>query len=134
MLNNKYIKVYTVYNPDNTIKEKYVRKPSPLDGTEPVAPDENIHYPIAPTQMSQKPQELKMVYYGEWEQVPQKEIDKMNEKILATKISRQLSENRPAKRVTDYENKRALEIKQAEELLKALRAQEQENLNQKEVK
>ena len=134
MLNNKYIKVYTVYNLDGTIKEKYVRKPSPLDGQEPVTPDENVHYPVAPTQMSQKPQELKMAYYGEWEQVPQEEIDKMNEQILATKISRQPSENRPVKRVTDYENKRALEIKQAEELLKALRAQEQENLNQKEVK
>ena len=113
MLNNKNIKVYTVYNDDNTIKERYVRKPSPLDSQEVIKHEAFL---VAPSQ--NKPDDTTLpTYFGEWEKVPQEEIDRLNqERLVQNKV-------KPTKQPTHYDEQRKLKIKQAEELLASLQAE-----------
>lgn len=114
VLENQNLKSYMLYNSEGLILCKYVRKPTSLDSKAIVGKNGVEVFPV---------------FFGEWEQVPEEEINALNEKILANKPvysvkHKEPDEKRSAKKLTDrekYEQSVHNELEKALKLLKEMK-------------
>lgn len=113
--NDKTKSIYLLYNSDDTIKEKWTRKPHMDDTKAQTNKDGVITLPQ---------------FYGEWVQTPRDEINKLNDIILSKKpgARRTALQNpdvtqhatKPAKRLTERELNEQRSITELEKLLDLL--------------